>query len=125
MSEESIKPSFDDKNYVHGDNRSFLCNSQGGETMELLEEIKSAITKLGRCKAAGTLAHAAASACSQNYGVSLLRICVGLDYSNKNLILKLFDIANYVDFSNRAQDEMLDWLEVNGWLLSTPTAEQF
>jgi len=122
---KSLKPSFYNKGYVQGDNSSVLCNSQVGDTMELLEEIKSAITKLGRCKAAGTLAHAAASACSQNYGVSLLRICVGLDYSNKNLILQLFDIANYVDFSNRAQDEMLFWLENNGWLLSTPTAEQF
>jgi len=34
MREESIKPSFDNKSYVQGDNRSVLFNSQGGETME-------------------------------------------------------------------------------------------
>jgi hypothetical protein len=92
--------------------------------MKLLEEVKNTIRELGRCKATGTLAHAAASACSQLYGVSLLRICVGLDHSNKELVLKLFNITNQIDFSNRAQDEMLDWLEVNNWLSSTPTAEQ-
>jgi hypothetical protein len=94
------------------------------EKMKLLEEVKSVINRLGRCKAAGTIAHAAASACNQSYGVSLLRICTGLDYSNKKLVLELFNIVNQNDFSNRAQDEMLSWLEKNGWLLRTPTVKQ-
>jgi len=92
--------------------------------MELLENVQKTIIRLGRCKAAGTLAHASAAACSQNYGVSLLRISTGLDYSNKQLVLELLDITKQDDFSNQAQDEMLDWLEENEWLLRTPTVKQ-
>lgn len=92
--------------------------------MELLEKVKKTITSLGGCKAAGTLAHASAAACSQKYGVSLLRISAGLDYSNKQLVLELLDITKQDDFSNLAQDEMLGWLKENKWLLRTPTIKQ-
>lgn len=91
--------------------------------MESLEKAKKTIIKLGGCKAAGTIAHATAAACSQKYGVSLLRISAGLDYSNKQLVLELLDITKQDDFSNSAQDEMLIWLEDNNWLSSTPTAK--
>jgi hypothetical protein len=39
--------------------------------MKKFEEAKSKIIALGRCKAARTIAQALASACSQQYGVSL------------------------------------------------------
>ena len=89
--------------------------------MNLFNELKNIIAQGGYAKHAGTLAHAAAAACSQQYGVSLLRICVGLDYSNKEMVLRLLNITNEPDFSNAAQDEMLRWLDVNGWLAKTPT----
>ena len=92
--------------------------------MESLEKAKKTIIKLGGCKAAGTIAHATAAACSQKYGVSLLRISAGLDHSNKQLVLELLDITKQSDFSNSAQDEMLNWLESEGWLLSTPKVNQ-
>lgn len=92
--------------------------------MESLDDVRNKMIKMGKCKATYTLAHAAASACSQKYGVSFLRVCVGLDLSNKKLVLGLFDIANQVDFSNRDQDEMLYWLDNNGYLSNIPTAEQ-
>jgi hypothetical protein len=92
--------------------------------MKSLDNIKNKMIEMGRCKATKTLGHAAASACNQLYGVSLLRICVGLDYANKKLVLGLFDIANQPDFSNYDQDEMLYWLENNDYLSCTPTAEQ-
>jgi len=89
-----------------------------------LDNVKNKMIKMGRCKATNTLGHALASACNQLYGVSFLRICVGLDPANKKLVLGLFDIANQPDFSNRDQDEMLYWLDENGYLSNTPTAEQ-
>lgn len=92
--------------------------------MESLDNVRNKMIKMGRCKATYTLAHGAASACNQKYGVSFLRICVGLDFENKQLILGLFDIANQHDFSNRDQDEMLHWLDMNGYLSNTPTAEE-
>jgi len=91
--------------------------------MESLDNIKNKMIQMGRGKATNTLGHAAASACNQKYGVSLLRICVGLDNSNKKLVIGLFDIANQPDFSNQDQSEMLDWLEDNDYLTSTPVAE--
>jgi hypothetical protein len=91
--------------------------------MKKLNEAKNTIIKLGGCKSAGTIAHATASACSQKYGVSLLRISVGLDDLNRQLVLDLLDITKQPDFSNRAQDEMLIWLEDNGWLSNTPTSK--
>jgi hypothetical protein len=89
--------------------------------MELLNLTKAIIISLGRCKAAFTVSHAAAAACSQKYGVSLLRISAGLDYDNKQLVLRLLDIIREPDYSNAAQDEMLIWLDNNGWLAKTPT----
>ena len=83
--------------------------------------MKIAITQGGYAKHAGTLAHAVAGACSQKYGVSLLRVSVGLDYDNKQLVLRLLDIIREPDYSNAAQDEMLIWLDNNGWLAKTPT----
>lgn len=91
--------------------------------MESLDNIKNKMIQMGKCKATSTLGHAAASACNQKYGVSLLRICVGLDYTNKKLVIGLFDIANQPDFSNQDQSKMLDWLEDNDYLSSTPVAE--
>ncbi len=92
--------------------------------MKSLDNVRNKMIIMGKGKATSTLAHAAASACSQNYGVSFLRICVGLDPANKNLVLGLFNIANQPDFSNKDQDEMLYWLDNNGYLSDTPTAEQ-
>lgn len=88
--------------------------------MQLLIETKKQIKKLGYSKSAGTIAHAAASACSQDFGVSLLRIDVGLDYSNKQLITRLLNITKEPDFNNVSQSLMLDWLENEGWLNKTP-----
>ena len=88
--------------------------------MESLDKAKKMIVKMGKCKAAYTVAHAAASACNQNYGVSLLRISAGLDYQNKELVAELFNITNQADYSNADQDEMMHWLSINGWLESTP-----
>jgi hypothetical protein len=45
--------------------------------MESLDNIKNKMIQMGRGKATSTIGHAAASACNQKYGVSLLRICVG------------------------------------------------
>jgi len=125
MKNKSITSSLDNENIIKGNNRSFVCSSQSNWKMKLLEEVKNEIIRLGGSKAAGTLAHAAASACNQKYGVSLLRICSGLDYSNKQLVLELLDITKQPDFSNSAQDEMLSWLEVNEWLSRTPTHSNF
>jgi len=90
--------------------------------MKKLEEAKSQIIALGRCKAAHTIAQASASACSQQYGVSLLSVSVGLDSSNKALVAELANITDQSDFNNQAQDNMLIWLEDNHWLKTTPTA---
>ncbi len=90
--------------------------------MKSLDEVKQKIIEMGHCKAAYTLAHAAASACNQSYGVSLLRISAGLDYYNMKLVAVLFNITKQPDFSNADQTEMLYWLDENGWLESTPTA---
>ena len=38
--------------------------------MKSLDKAKQKIVELGKCKAAFTIAHAAASACNQSYGVS-------------------------------------------------------
>jgi len=92
--------------------------------MKSLDNVKNKMLEMGRCKATKTLGHAAASACDQKYGVSFLRICVGLDYVNKKLVIGLFDIANQADFSNYDQAEMLHWLEENDYLSNAPTAEQ-
>ena len=88
--------------------------------MKVLDIAKERIIGLGRCKAAYTVAQAAASACSQQYGVSLLRIDIGLDNRNKKLILELMTISKHVDFCNADQEEMLSWLKQNNWLKSTP-----
>ena len=88
--------------------------------MNLFNELKNIIAQGGYAKSTGTLAHAAAAACSQKYGVSLLRISAGLDYSNKQIVLRLLNITKEPDFSNAAQDEMLIWLDNNGWLAKTP-----
>lgn len=88
--------------------------------MKVLDIAKERIIRLGRCKAAYTVAQAAASACSQNYGVSLLRIDVGLDNRNRELILELMTISKQTDYSNAEQGAMLDWLEENNLLCEAP-----
>jgi hypothetical protein len=88
--------------------------------MKLLNSVKQRIIELGGCKAARTLAHATASACNQNYGVSLLSISVGLDLRNTELVLQLLQISKQSDFSNDAQYEMLNWLEEKGHLEQIP-----
>lgn len=89
--------------------------------MNLFNELKNIIAQGGYAKSTRTLTHATAAACSQKYGVSLLRISAGLDYSNKKLVLRLLNITKEPDFSNAAQDEMIIWLDNNGWLAKTPT----
>lgn len=93
-----------------------------GGKMKSLDKAKQKITEMGKCKAAYTVAHAAASACNQNYGVSLLRISAGLDYNNKKLVAELFNITKQPDYNNADQEEMMNWLSENGWLESTPKA---
>ena len=93
--------------------------------MKLFEETKRTILFLGNyCKATNTIGHAAASACSQLYGVSALRISAGLDYQNKQLVQRLMNITDEPDFSNDAQYEMLNWLEDNGYLVHAPKANE-
>ena len=92
--------------------------------MKLFDETKQVIKSLGHCKAAYTIAWASASACNQRYGISLLRMSIGLDYRNKQLVLRMFNIINEPDFSNKSQDEMLNWLDEGGWLENIPTENQ-
>ena len=90
--------------------------------MKILDTAKQRIAKLGKSKSAFTIAHAAASACDQSYGVSLLRVAVGLDCQNKKLVQDLLRITEQQDFSNAAQAEMLNWLSERGLLGSAPQA---
>jgi hypothetical protein len=93
-----------------------------GGKMKSLDKAKQKIAELGKCKAAFTVAQAAASACNQSYGVSLLRISAGLDYQNKKLVAELFNITKQSDYNNADQEEMMCWLSENGWLEHTPKA---
>ena len=89
-----------------------------------LEEIKNQLEKNGRCSSNHLLAQVAASGCNENYGVNLYQASYKLDKYDKKLMWGLTNITLQPDFSNKAQYEMMVWLESEGWLKSATKYEK-
>jgi len=81
-----------------------------------LESIKSTLIEHPYSSSSKLLAQAAASACSEDYGVNLCQASYKLDRDNKRRLWELMNITLQPDFSNKAQYEMLQWLKKEGWL---------
>ncbi|MBA6417049.1 hypothetical protein H4J50_13580 [Colwellia sp. 6M3] len=84
--------------------------------MNSLESIKSKVIEHPYTSSSKVLIQAAASACSEDYGVNLCQASYKLDRDNKRLLWELMNITLQPDFSNKAQYEMLVWLEKEGFL---------
>lgn len=89
--------------------------------MNIFENAKSVLTRMGKSNGACVVASAVAGACSYKYGISPLSFCCSLDYTNRQLVTRLMNIRSEPDYSNEGQLNMLDWLEKKGYLQYVPT----
>ncbi len=84
--------------------------------MKILNEVLAQAEASPDTGSGKVLIAALASACSSRYGVSLIDASVKLDENGKRLFGRLARIAEEPDYSNSAQDRVLDRLRVLGFI---------
>ncbi|MGE6266413.1 hypothetical protein ACLH0O_05195 [Aeromonas media] len=84
--------------------------------MKVLNEISAIIEEHPHTGSSGVLAAALASVCNSHYVVSLLDVSAGFDDNGRRLVDRLARITQEPDYSNDAQDQLLQRLRALGFI---------
>ena len=79
--------------------------------MNSIQDAISEIKQRNTSKSAVAIGRALASACNKKYGFSILECSIDVDMVGKNVVKNLWDISFQADFSNKSQDDAINFLE--------------